>query len=105
MKTEQEYMEVFLSIKSQNNTYHVGDKEKWYGLYCETVIKTQNKLLILNAKKDKNWDKNPDIKLGMIAYLGHPINFPDSQPFGNLCVLDNKGKIFFMARRKTIASI
>jgi len=45
MKTEQEYMEVFLSIKSQNNTYHVGDKEKWYGLYCETVIKTQNKLL------------------------------------------------------------
>jgi light-regulated signal transduction histidine kinase (bacteriophytochrome) len=34
--------------------------------------------------------KNPDIKLGMVSYLGFPINFPDNQPFGTLCVLDNK---------------
>jgi PAS domain S-box-containing protein len=90
MKTEKEFMEVFITSNSKNNPYHVGDKEKWYGLYCETVIKTKKKLLIPNATIDKNWDKNPDIKLGMIAYLGFPINFPDGQPFGTICVLDDK---------------
>jgi anti-anti-sigma regulatory factor len=94
MKTENECMEVFISSQSENNPYHVGERAKWYGLYCETVIKTQNKLLIPNATKDKNWDKNPDIKLGMIAYLGFPINFPDHQPFGTLCVLNNKERPF-----------
>lgn len=94
MKTEDQYMEVFKSSNSQNNPYRVGDKEKWAGLYCETVIKSQKHLLIPNALIDKNWDKNPDLKLGMIAYLGYPINFPDNQPFGTLCVLDNKENPF-----------
>jgi len=90
MKTENEFMEVYVSSNSENNPYHVGDKEKWYGLYCETVIKTQKKLLVPNATTDKKWDKNPDIKLGMISYLGIPVNFPDNSPFGTLCVLDSK---------------
>lgn len=90
MKTENEFMEVFVSSNSENNPYHAGDNEKWYGLYCETVIKTQNKLLVTNALMDEKWNKNPDIKLGMISYLGVPINFPDNSPFGTLCILDNK---------------
>ena len=94
MKTENEFMEVFISSKTEHNPYKVGDKEHWHGLYCETVIKTQNKLYIPNALKDVKWDKNPDIKLGMIAYLGIPINFPDNQPFGTICVLDNKENEF-----------
>jgi hypothetical protein len=67
MKTKNELMEVFTSSNTGNNPYKVGDKEHWHGLYCETVIKTQKKLRIPNALKDKHWDKNPDIKLGMIA--------------------------------------
>lgn len=102
MKTENEFMEVYISSNSENNPYHVGDKEKWYGLYCETVIKTQNKLLVPNATTDKNWDKNPDIKLGMISYLGVPINFPDNSPFGTLCVLDNKENYFSTKHEKLI---
>lgn len=94
MKMENETMEVFVSSQSENNPYHVGDKEKWDGLYCETVIKTQNKLLIPNASIDEHWANNPDIKLGMIAYLGYPINFPDNRPFGTICVLDNKENHF-----------
>jgi PAS domain S-box-containing protein len=100
MKTENEYMEVFISSHSANNPYQVGGKEKWHGLYCETVIKTQNKLLIPNATKDKLWDKNPDIKLGMFSYLGFPINFPDKKPFGTLCVLDNKERPFTLQHEK-----
>jgi PAS domain S-box-containing protein len=102
MKAENEYIEVFISSKSENNPYKAGDKEKWYGPYCETVIKTQNKLLVPNATKDKNWDKNPGIKLGMIAYLGFPLNFPDNKPFGALCILDSKERLFTSLNEKLL---
>jgi len=102
MKTENEFMEVYISSNSEDNPYHVGEKEKWYGLYCETVIKTQKKLLVPNATIDKNWDNNPDIKLGMISYLGVPINFPDNSPFGTLCVLDNKENFFSSKHERLI---
>lgn len=85
-------IEVFISSNSEGNPYHLGDKEKLLGsgLYCETVIKTQNRLFIPNALEDKNWEKNPDIKLNMISYLGFPIMLPNNRPFGTLCVLDSK---------------
>ena len=94
MYHDDEYMEVFIASKGENNPYKPGDKEKWNGLYCEKVVKSNEKLNVPNALKDNNWDKNPDIKLGMIAYLGFPINFPDDTPFGTICVLDNKERQF-----------
>lgn len=90
MKVENDFMEVFISSKSDNNPYHIGYKELWNGLYCETVIKSQNKLKVANALKDEKWDKNPDIKLGMVSYFGFPLNFPNGEPFGTICVLDRK---------------
>lgn len=85
-------IEVFLSSQSDNNPYHPGDREHFLGsgLYCETVINSNQKLLIPNALKDEKWKNNPDIKLGMISYLGFPILLPDGSPFGTICVLDNK---------------
>lgn len=88
MKTDNDYMEVFLSSKSEANPYHRGDKEQWDGLYCQTVIQTQRELLVANALKDQQWMSNPDIKLGMISYYGLPLNFPNGEPFGTICVLD-----------------
>ncbi|KAF0128409.1 MAG: PAS/PAC sensor hybrid histidine kinase [Bacteroidetes bacterium] len=102
MKNENEYMEVFLSSDSQNNPYNVGNKEKSYGTYCEAVIKTQQKLSVTNATKDIIWNENPGIKLGMIAYLGFPINFPDNRPFGTLCVLTNKEREFTLHEEKLL---
>ncbi|MDZ7777042.1 MAG: ATP-binding protein [Bacteroidales bacterium] len=102
MKTENEFMEVFTSSKTQNNPYKVGDKKHWQGYYCETVIKTQKKLHVPNALKDTNWDKNPDLKLGMIAYLGYPINLPNQKPFGTLCVLDKKERQFSAESEKLL---
>ena len=85
-------IEVFVSSQSDSNPYHPGDKEHLIGsgLYCETVIKRKDKLLIPNALSDKRWKENPDIRLNMISYLGFPILFPDGKPFGTICVLDNK---------------
>ena len=59
-------IKVLLSSKSRGNPYKVGDSEHLLGsgLYCERVYKTKSKLLVPNALKDKEWRKNPDIKLG-----------------------------------------
>lgn len=84
-------IEVCVTSNSQGNPYNVGDSESLKGnLYCETVIKTQQELLVSNALKDPDWDKNPDIALGMISYCGLPINWPDGTPFGTICLLDHK---------------
>jgi len=86
-------IEVFVSSKTSGNPYNVGNSEKLIGsgLYCETVIRTKKKLLVPNALKDKHWKNNPDIKLNMISYLGFPLLMPNGEPFGTICVLDNKG--------------
>ncbi|WP_054722062.1 GAF domain-containing sensor histidine kinase [Marinifilum fragile] len=102
MKAENQQMEVFITSCSKNNPYKAGDKEDWHGLYCETVIKSNEKLLVANALKDKDWDQNPDIELGMIAYLGYPILYPDKSPFGTICILDNKENYFSSAHEKTL---
>jgi len=85
-------IEVFVSSQSESNPYQPGDHEHFLGsgLYCETVINTNEKLLIPNALADEKWKNNPDIKLNMISYLGFPILLPDGKPFGTICVLDNK---------------
>jgi PAS domain S-box-containing protein len=94
MKRKEEEIEVFASSEEISNPYIRGRIEKLDGLYCETVINSQERLLIPNALKDKRWRNNPDIKLGMIAYLGYPIFLPDGTVFGTLCVLDGKENTF-----------
>ncbi len=92
MKLNEETIEVFLKSQTKGNPYKVGGKEELvYGLYCETVIGKQQKLLVTDATKSKLWkDNNPDVNLNMISYLGMPLNFPDGEVFGTVCVLDNK---------------
>lgn len=92
MRLAESDIEVFVSSKNEGNPYHPGDKEHFLGsgLYCETVINNNNKLLIPDALTDEKWKNNPDIKLNMISYLGFPIVLPDQKPFGTICVLDNK---------------
>lgn len=92
MRLVESDIEVFVSSKSGANPYRPGDHEHFLGsgLYCETVINTNDKLLIPNALSDEKWKKNPDIKHNMISYLGFPITLPDGKAFGTICVLDNK---------------
>ncbi len=92
MQVIEEDISVFLSSKTENNPYKPGDREHLIGsgLYCETVISTKQMLLVPHAPSDEKWKDNPDIKLNMISYLGFPINMPDGEPFGTICVLDNR---------------
>src|SRR6202044_2308355 len=70
------------------------------GLYCETVMKTRQPLLVSDALVDEEWKSNPDVKLGMISYLGFPIAWPDGRIFGTICVLDNKRNAYSETYRK-----
>jgi len=92
MRISEPHIEVFISSLSEGNPYHPGDREILHnsGLYCETVIKSQDKLLVPDALSDPEWAHNPDVKLNMISYLGFPIRTPEGHPFGTICVLDNK---------------
>lgn len=92
MKITNNTIEVLISSKTQNNPYHVGDRETLLGsgLYCERVATSQRELLVTNALKSMEWDHNPDLKLEMISYLGFPIKKPDGEVFGTICVLDDK---------------
>ena len=92
MRLKEQTIEVFLSSKTTNNPYKAGEQaELVYGLYCETVIGKQQKLLVSDATKNEVWkDDNPDVEINMISYLGYPLNWPDGEVFGTVCLLDNK---------------
>lgn len=96
MRLNQPDIEVYVSSQTEGNPYSVGDHEQFWGsgLYCETVIESQNRLLVPDARADERWKDNPDIKLNMVSYLGYPLNLPDGEPFGTICVLDNKSNAY-----------
>ncbi|MFO7827206.1 MAG: ATP-binding protein [Bacteroidales bacterium] len=92
MRLNEDTIEVFLKSQTKGNPYHVGEKaDLIYGLYCETVIGTQEELIVPDATKSPVWrENNPDVDINMISYLGYPINWPDGKVFGTVCLLDNK---------------
>jgi len=94
MELDGDSIEVFATSKVAENPFKLGDRNKLYGLYCEEVVNTRQRLLVANALKDEDWMNNPGAKLGMIAYLGFPTYLPDGEIFGTICVLDKKGNAF-----------
>jgi PAS domain S-box-containing protein len=91
MQVEPPNIKVFVSSESARNPYEQGELASLStGLYCETVMKTRQPLLVPDAVDDEEWKSNPDIKLGMISYFGLPIVWPNGDIFGTICVLDNK---------------
>lgn len=64
------------------------------GTFCETVIKSRDPLLVANALESERWKFAPEIKAGMVSYLGLPVIWPDGQVFGTICVLDDKTNLY-----------
>ncbi len=92
MQLQENTIQVFLKSDTDGNPYKEGEEAKLiYGLYCETVIGTQEKLLVPDARNSDVWKaNNPDVDINMISYLGFPINWPDGEVFGTVCLLDKK---------------
>ena len=103
MKVEPPNIKVFVSSVSNGNPYERDELAPLNtGLYCETVMKTRQSLLVPDALRDEEWKSNPDIKLGMISYLGFPVTWPDGQIFGTICVLDRKENSYSELYRKLV---
>jgi PAS domain S-box-containing protein len=91
MRVEPPNIKVFVSSETKGNPYEQQEVAPLdTGLYCETVMKSRQPLLVPDALQEEQWRSNPDIKLGMISYLGVPIIWPDGNIFGTICLLDNK---------------
>jgi PAS domain S-box-containing protein len=103
MRVEPPNIKVFVSSETNGNPYEQDEVASLNtGLYCETVMKTRQPLLVPDALRDEQWQSNPDIKLGMISYLGVPIVWPDGQVFGTICVLDHKPNEYSELYRKLL---
>jgi hypothetical protein len=101
MKVEPPNIKVFVSSESEGNPYEKDEVASLNtGLYCETVMKTRQLLLVPNALVDAEWKVNPDIKLGMISYMGFPVAWPNGDIFGTICVLDSKRNEYCELYRK-----
>lgn len=91
MKVEPPNIRVFVRSESEGNPYERDERACLNtGLYCETVMKTRQLLLVPDALADQEWNANPDIKLGMISYMGVPVAWPNGDIFGTICVLDDR---------------
>jgi signal transduction histidine kinase/ActR/RegA family two-component response regulator len=91
MRVHPRHIEVLVATDYRENVYSPGELASLNtGLYCEKVMTSRTELQVPDARVDPTWDHNPDIELGMVAYLGKPILWPDGRVFGTICVLDNK---------------
>src|SRR4051812_33454982 len=73
MKVEPPNIRVFIRSESEGNPYERDEVASLNtGLYCETVMSTRRLLMVPDALSDQEWNTNPDIKLGMISYMGVP---------------------------------
>jgi PAS domain S-box-containing protein len=103
MRVEPPNIKVFVSSETKGNPYEQDEVACLdTGLYCESVMKTRQPLLVPDALRDEQWQANPDIKLGMISYLGVPIIWPDGEVFGTICVLDKKPNEYSELYRKLL---
>jgi C4-dicarboxylate-specific signal transduction histidine kinase len=103
MKVEPPNIKVFVASESTGNPYERDELACLNtGLYCETVMKTRRLLLVPDALADQDWKANPDLKLGMISYMGLPVAWPNGNIFGTICVLDTKRNEYGELYRKLL---
>lgn len=91
VKLEPTELVVLVSSDSEGNPYERSERSPVNtGLYCESVMKERGTLLIPNALLDERWKCSPEVKQGMISYLGVPIAWPSGDVFGTICALDKQ---------------
>ncbi len=91
MKRQPPRHDVFVTSAGADNPYSLDTTfELNTGLYCDTVMADRRLLIVRNAAQDPAWNRNPDLKHGMVFYMGFPLVWPDGSLFGTICVLDRE---------------
>ena len=79
------------SSRAEGNPFPLNDVFAMdLGTFCEEVIRSRKPLLVVNALEDAGWEQAPELRVGMVSYLGFPVIWPDGRMFGTICVLDDK---------------
>ncbi|WP_434629930.1 ATP-binding protein [Chromobacterium sp. CV08] len=104
MRVQPPQIRVFLSSRNDGNPYEEDElADLGTGLYCETVMSSRGELTVPNALADPHWCDNPDIKLGMISYMGMPLIWPNQDVFGTICILDRTENAYTPEYRQLLA--
>jgi PAS domain S-box-containing protein len=82
----------------QDNNYELNS-----GTYCDAVLQSNAMLEVADGRNDPVWQNNPELKQGLVAFLGAPLSLPDGEVFGTLCVLDNKAREFLHVHRDLLS--
>ncbi len=90
MRVHPQTIEVFITSKTKGNPFEKGEESDLHGHYCTEVVRSQKTLLVPNALKDPAWSQNLDTEIGMVSYLGMPLNWSNGEIFGTICVQDVK---------------
>lgn len=94
-KLNEDNLEVFLNSQTPENPFYKGDKfDLGFGHYCEKVIGIQKELVVNNALQEPLWEEDARTIIEMKSYMGVPLNWPDGEVFGTLCMLDRKENPF-----------
>ncbi|HYG75376.1 MAG TPA: ATP-binding protein [Planctomycetota bacterium] len=63
--------------------------------FCKHVVHTGEPLIISDARRDETFKNHPGIRdMGIIAYLGIPIQTGDNQVLGSFCVIDSVPRVW-----------
>ncbi|WP_299974875.1 sensor domain-containing diguanylate cyclase [uncultured Pseudoteredinibacter sp.] len=82
--------QVVIASDQESNIYPAGGLIPGdTNIFCRKIVETGTNLYVKNASKDPYWDDNPEVKNdGFLSYCGLPINWPNGDPFGTICVMD-----------------
>ena len=90
-RVRQDDISLLLRSRNESNPFQPkGFNKRCSDMYCDRVITDQTPLLIENALETTGWKNAPNVERGMTFYLGYPLNWPDAEPFGTICVMDQK---------------
>lgn len=87
-------IEVLTASNSPGNPYRGGLTVTMAGHYCQGVVEKNRRLEVHNAPEDPEWNNAPEIKYGIVAYLGYPLLWPGGEMFGTICILDSRKNTF-----------
>lgn len=78
------------SCNPQNPFRRKGFNKRHSDMYCDTVINRRKSLFIEDATQTRHWQQSPNVEKGMTFYLGYPLNWPNAEPFGTICLMDQQ---------------
>ncbi len=99
-------LEVIASAAASETPYQPGLQQALDGpLFAAQVVAADAPLQVADAREDPTWAGSPDLELGVVAYSGTPLHWPDGSLFGCLSVLDTQPRVFEPAQLGLVAQL